>query len=141
MNGINGIHTTEIQMSTQSMQRPPRPERPPKSDDAFKQLSLDAGGDGKSISKNQLQSLIDEAQENGKDTGDLESLLSNFDKISNGSEKISLTNFDTAIENGILSIPNKNSENNGLTFSRRYNFQDPYTITASQLEPPIDLRV
>ena len=105
----------------------------PSPEDMFKQLSTDAGGDGTTISKDQLQSLIDKKSEDGEDTSALEDMLDNFDEISSDGSSITASDLDTAMKNGVLKKPDEDGN--------RFNFQDPSTITSSQLESPIDISV
>ena len=111
----------------------PTVKGPKKPEDLFRQLSLDAGGDGTKVTKEQLQTLVDKLAKDGKDTNMIKDLITNFDKISNGNTSITSDNIKSALQNGILKPPAKPDARN--------NFQDPSTITKNQLEPPIDLRV
>ena len=106
---------------------------PKKPEEMFRQLSLDAGGDGTKVTKDQLQTLADKLAKDGKDTTMIKDLITNFDKISNGNTSITSNDIKSAIQNGVLKPPSKPNGRN--------DFQDPSTVTKNQLEPPIDLRV
>ena len=100
---VEGISSGQSSNMVTMMQGMPRKSP----EEMFKQLSTDAGGDGTSITKDQLQSYVDKLKEEGKDTKPLDDMLSNFDKISNGSDKITSSDVDTAMKNGTLKAPEK----------------------------------
>lgn len=111
---VNGINSTQSSITTTMIQGMTR-KNP---EDMFKQLSTDAGGDGTSITKDQLQTYVDKLKEEGKDTKPLDDILSNFDKISGGNDKIISSDIDTAMKNGTLKAPEKPSaKGNGSTTS------------------------
>lgn len=89
----------------QGMQMMQGMHKPPSGEEMFSKLSLDAGGDGTSITKDQLQSFINTAKEKGMDTTDFESLLSKFDEVSGGSNSITFESLDAAVQNGTLEKP------------------------------------
>lgn len=106
----------------------------PKSpEEMFRQMSLDVGGDGTKVTKDQLQALSDKLVKEGKNNKMITDLISNFDKISNGNDSITSADIKTAIQNGVLKPPARPDNRN--------DFQDPGTVTKDQLQPPIDLRV
>lgn len=127
---VSNISENTQSVNFQSLQKPPKPE------EMFQKMSLDAGGDGNSISKEQLQSLISKLSKDGKDAKPLQDMLSNFDKISSDGKSITADDMKTAMQKGVLTPPEKPNNAGG-----RYDFQDPSTITKDQLEPPIDLKV
>ncbi|MEI7474314.1 MAG: EF-hand domain-containing protein [bacterium] len=132
VNGINGGQMPDMQM-IQQMMKNHKPE------DMFKQMSLDAGGDGKTISKDQLENLAKKIKDSGKgESKEIDGLISNFDKISNGNDKITSKDIEKAVKNGTLKPP-KPPE--GFSGMGRMDFQDPSTITKSQLEFPIDISI
>ncbi|MEI8377970.1 MAG: hypothetical protein WCF95_05470 [bacterium] len=111
-----------------------------KPEELFKQLSLQAGGDGTAVTKDQLQTLLDKLTKDGKDPKMIQDLIANFDKIANGKDSITAADVKAAVQNGILKPPHRNGEVKPDGDDNK-GFQDPSTITKEQLEPPIDLRV
>ncbi|MDD3419110.1 MAG: hypothetical protein PHE78_00760 [Candidatus Gastranaerophilales bacterium] len=133
---VNGISSTSAMSAYTQVQKPPSAE------DMFGKLSTEAGGDGTSITKDQLQSLIDKFSSEGKPTEGLEDLLAKFDEVSSDGESITVDDFKKGIESGTLQAPPKGGRPpEGTQTNSRYDFQDPSTITADQLQPPIDLKV
>jgi len=109
---VNGISSSQSSTSTAMLQGMSRKSP----EEMFKQLSTDAGGDGTSITKDQLQTYIDKLKSEGKDAKPLDDILSNFDTISNGSDSITSSDIDTAMKNGTLKPPEKpDSESNTST--------------------------
>jgi|GEM_PF-4133792 len=100
---VNGINSNQSSVTTAMM--PGITRKSP--EDMFKQLSKDAGGDGTSITKDQLQAYVTKLKEEGKDAKPLDDILSNFDEISNGSDSITASDIDTAMKNGTLKAPEK----------------------------------
>lgn len=127
---VSNISENTQTANFQSIQKPPKPE------EMFKKMSTEAGGDGNSITKEQLQSLISKMTEEGKDTKPIQDMLSNFDKISNDGKTITASDMKTAMEKGVMTPPSKPDNAGG-----RYDFQNPNTITKEQLTPPIDIKV
>lgn len=127
---VSNISENTQSVNFQSLQKPPKPE------EMFKKMSTEAGGDGSSITKDQLQSLIKKMTDDGKDTKPLEDMLSNFDKISGDGKTITASDMKTAMEKGVMTPPPKPDNVSG-----RYNFQDPSTITKDQITPPIDIKI
>jgi len=81
-----------------------------KSQEMFAKLSKEAGGDGTTITKDQLQDLIDKKKEAGEKTGFLEDMMANFDKIStskdsSGNATITSSDLDAAMKNGTMKKP------------------------------------
>jgi len=95
--------TSDISMMPDSM-------KTKRLEEVFKQMSLDAGSDGTTISKDQLQTLIDKAKKDGKDTKSLEDIMKNFDKVAtskdaNGTAVITSSDLEAAMQNGTLKAP------------------------------------
>jgi len=130
---VNSVSATGQNLNLAMPQKMKSPE------EMFKQMSLEAGGDGTKITKEQLESLIEKKSSEGKDLGPLKDLLENFDTISNGNNSITAKDIDTAIQNGTLKPPK--GPNGQPPADSRSDFQNPSTITKNQLEPPIDIRV
>ena len=70
-------------------------KKPPSAEDMFNKLTQDVGGDGKTITKDQLESSIKKLESDSSTSsadkhklGFLKQLNANFDKISNGSDSI-----------------------------------------------------
>lgn len=79
----------------------------------FQELSIDAGGDGKNLSKKQLDSYItkvkaakaektDTSGINDNELKGLETIQKNWDKISKGSDSITYSNMSSAANKSIL---------------------------------------
>ena len=103
VDAISSGQSSDMQMIQQMMKNH-------KPGDMFKQMSLDAGGDGSSITKQQLEDLSKKAQADGKDTKMLDDLAKNFDKISNGKDSdgnsvIKADDIEKAMKNGTLKPP------------------------------------
>ncbi|MBP7212223.1 hypothetical protein KBA27_05250, partial [bacterium] len=64
-------------------------------DDAFRAISLQIGGDGKTITKDTLDSFIKNADSDVADLAQLKTLQSNWYKVSSGEEEISADNFSS----------------------------------------------
>lgn len=98
---VEGISAGGMQgmQAMRGMQGPPPPEQ------MFQKMSLDAGGDGSSVTKDQLQTLVDNASAQGMDTTEFEALISKFDEISGGDSSITFKDLNSAIENGTLDKP------------------------------------
>ena len=84
--------------------------RTKKNEEMFAKVSKEAGGDGTTVTKDQLQELIDKKQKAGEQTGFLEDMLSKFDKISTsknseGTATITSSDLDTAMKNGTMKKP------------------------------------
>ncbi len=113
-----------------------------KATEMFSNLSKEAGGDGTSISKDQLQSLIDKNKKEGKDTKPLEDIVSNFDKIStskdsNGNSIIKADDMDNAMKNGTLKPPSeppakKSAQADGTAKSSSSSSSTSTSSTSSQ---------
>lgn len=135
---INGIDSQQSYVA----QAQQSPSKPPSSEDMFKKLSQDVGGDGKNITKDQLESYIKELESSynsSKDKGEwgfLKQLDSNWDKISGGNDSITADNLKSNMD---LLRPPKGQ--GGPPQGERHDWQDPSTISSDQLEPPIDIRV
>jgi hypothetical protein len=148
VNGINSssasvlasLLTTET-TSTTSTTAATKHRQPPSAADMLSHISQEAGGDGKTITKDQLQSLIDKAKKDGKDPKMLEDLMSNFDKISSDGKSITASDLEKAMKNGTLQPPGKPPEGKEGAANSRNDYQDPTTVTDDQLESPIDIRV
>ena len=109
-----------------------------KPEELFKQMSLEAGGDGTKVNKEQLQTLEAKLAKEGKNTDMIKDLIANFDKIANGKDSITADDLKTAMENGILKPPHK--KDNAKSHNTN-EIQNPSTVTKEQLESPIDIRV
>jgi len=210
---INSVDSQQSYVSqSQQTQR-----KAPSADDMFKKLTQDVGGDGKTVTKDQLESYIKNLEsDSSSDTdkgklGFLKQLDANFDKISSGSDSITATDLKKGMSslkppsggakgaNGpdntkSTSSSSSSSNSSELTKDQLQNYlnelkamdaadsdiaakiqkaitnygqssssntlteadiqkaiqtlkseasepQDPSTITADQLEPPIDIRV
>lgn len=90
-------------------------------DDMFKKLSDDVGGDGKTITKKQLEDYISSLESDTSSTADkgklgfLKQLDSNWDNISNG--KDSITSSDLAAGKKYLTPPQKSEKSSDSLFS------------------------
>jgi len=107
---INGINSQDMSM-LQTMQSK---KQPPSADEMFNNLTKDLGGDGNTITKDQLNSYIEkiESSDSGNDDkgklGFLKQLQSNWDKVSGGSDSISADNLKTGMD--YLKPPSKGRE-------------------------------
>jgi len=110
-------------------------------EELFKKMSLEAGGDGTKINKEQLQTLEAKLAKEGHNTGMIKDLIANFDKIANGKDSITSDDVKTAIQNGTLKPPHKKDAKDDTKAPNINDYQDPSTITKEQLNPPIDIRV
>lgn len=115
----------------------------PSAEDMFAKLSEELGGDGKTITKDQLTDYINklESDDSSKDKGKLgflKQLEQNFDKISNGNDSITATDLKNGMD--LLKPPERNGEGTA-SHKIKSQWQDPSEITSSQLEYPIDIRV
>ena len=110
-------------------------------EELFKKMSLEAGGDGTKITKEQLQTLEEKLAKEGHNPKMIQDLIANFDKISNGKDSITSDDVKKAIENGTLKPPHKKDDKDDTKAPNINDYQDPSTITKEQLNPPIDIRV
>lgn len=107
VNSINGDSLTTLlkQISSKAQNS---------DDELFKKLSEDVGGDGKTITKQQLEDYIAKVESNASVTEDkgklgfLKQLDKNWDKISNGSD--SITSADLKAGKSYLAPPKRTSE-------------------------------
>jgi len=102
----------------------------------FSKLSIDVGGDGKSITKAQLTSYIDQAQ-NGKvsipdeEMSALKTLQTNWDKVSDGGDSINYSNVSASGYTSTLqSMVPDNSKN---TVDKSSDFADSKTKIDNEL--------
>lgn len=97
---VNGISSSQQAYSSQIQQTG---KKPPSADEMFTKLTEDLGGDGTSITKDQLESYISElessssTEDKGK-LGFLKQLQSNFDTISGGSDSITAEDLENGME-------------------------------------------
>lgn len=126
--GTDTITASSMQKGMEAMR--PHGGNPPK--DMFSDLSEKVGADGNGITKENLEAYLKKLQEEGssdsKETDLISKLIKDFDKISGGESTITAESLQNDFQNRFAS-------------GSRNEWQDPSTITSSQLEPPIDIRV
>lgn len=141
---VNGISTQQQTQGIMGFHHHKRME------DMFSDLSKSVGGDGTSISKDELQKAIQDAQSQGdtKKATMLSKMLDNFDQLSGGNDTItadSLKNAMKTMRKGFSKatqdtttkgncIPCINCGSCGKT-------QDIKSITSDQLKSSIDIKV
>jgi len=141
ISGIDSQQSYVAQMQSQTQQAG---RKPPSAEDMFSKLSADVGGDGTTVSKDQLDELIsklessDSSSEDQKKLGFLKQLQSSWDTISGGEDSITVDDISSNME--ALKPPQGGPPPQGMSGSKM-NWQDPSSITADQLESPIDIRV
>lgn len=101
-------------------------------DEMFKHLSIEMGGDGKTIIKSQLDSYIDKAESGSIKIGKqklstLKQIQKNWDTISKGEDSISVSNMDgremllaSAMVDGFESIDIADEQNNFISDIHKY---------------------
>lgn len=104
----------------------------------FNSLSKDVGADGNGITKDELQNYLDKLQSDGTEDSSrkaklISNMISNFDKLSGGTDTITAASFKTGIESL--------RPNSQQTPSQGPPPQSPSEVTSDQLQSPIDLRI
>lgn len=101
-------------------------------EDMFKSLSIEMGGDGKAITKSQLDSYIDKAESGSIKIGKqklsaLKQIQKNWDTISKGEDSISVSNMEgremllaSAMVDGFESIDIADGKNNFISDIHKY---------------------
>lgn len=104
--------------------------------DIFRNLSLDVGGDGKSITKAQLDKYVDKAEDGkinipDKELSALQKLQDNWDKVADGGDKITYANVSASGFTDTLKsmIPDKESKTKDLSS----DFEDSKTKINNRL--------
>jgi len=121
---ISGVNSQDSSM-LQAMQGR---KQPPSADEMFGKLTNDLGGDGQTITKDQLDSYIEklESSDSGNEDkgklGFLKQLQSNWDKVSGGSDGITAENLKTGMD--YLKPPSKGEGGGGAPPSASNVFSD-----------------
>jgi len=105
----------------------------------FKNISNQVGAGSNGITQADLQSYASKLQSDGqgdsKQAKMIDNMLSNFSKLSDGGSTITAS----SMQQGMVSL--SSSQNTTATQGTGTEPQDPSTVTAEQLQSPIDIAV